>query len=257
MQRSRFSKRQTIRPYQAERILARDCYVCVYCFGPASVVDHIVPYNYSQDDSDDNLVAACQWCNAHASDKVFDTLAEKRDYLQERRTNYLRAGSRKNARGNPSTSRAVLLTGIVASTPRKRKEPKAAQLISPHPFHKCDQCGKEFQTLTCKHRFCSLLCSQRHYSSAYANPQPQRPLRKCDRCGVSFAPQNHNHRFCSLLCQRQFYLRPETGIARTCPACGKLFYVHYSSNRNKCCSASCGQRHKAQNQKAFAPGASR
>ena len=51
--------RRTLRTHQKEKILERDRFVCVYCLGVASVVDHVVPFCWSQCDDEDNLVI-CQ-----------------------------------------------------------------------------------------------------------------------------------------------------------------------------------------------------
>ena len=68
-----------------EAILARDGYVCVYCGGEATTVDHVVPFSYSYDDSPSNLVACCLDCNIIASDKMFSSQALKQQYITDRR----------------------------------------------------------------------------------------------------------------------------------------------------------------------------
>ena len=37
---------------------------CVYCFGPATTHDHVIPKGRPGWDDPDNLVLACRWCNS-------------------------------------------------------------------------------------------------------------------------------------------------------------------------------------------------
>lgn len=43
--------------------------------------DHLVPYSYSQDNTDYNYVAACHMCNGWKTDMVFQTVDEAKVYL--------------------------------------------------------------------------------------------------------------------------------------------------------------------------------
>ena len=61
-------------------------YICVYCGGYGDTVDHVVPWSYIQDQSVSNLVRACSSCNSMASNLVFGSFTEKRNYIRERRT---------------------------------------------------------------------------------------------------------------------------------------------------------------------------
>lgn len=46
------------------RVLHRDNYVCYYCGGEATQVDHVIPISKQGDVMDmDNMVAACKRCN--------------------------------------------------------------------------------------------------------------------------------------------------------------------------------------------------
>jgi hypothetical protein len=66
---------------------------CFYCRQEiASTIDHVVPYDWDGDNSIENLVPACLLCNCLASDKVFEDVEHKRQYILERRK------SRKNIR---------------------------------------------------------------------------------------------------------------------------------------------------------------
>lgn len=63
---------------------------CVYCGMPAESVDHFIPAAYARAISDTepisgirlSLVPACRECNSVASDAVFQTIAQKRKYIQ-------------------------------------------------------------------------------------------------------------------------------------------------------------------------------
>jgi hypothetical protein len=76
-------------PARRESILFRDSRICAYCLEEADEVDHIVPWSYRHDDSDENLVAACWLCNHIASNKVFDTVQEKKSYILKRKDKIL------------------------------------------------------------------------------------------------------------------------------------------------------------------------
>ena len=67
------------------KILRESDFMCVYCGGDANEVDHIIPYVYSQNNKEENLIAACGTCNRLASDKVFESLIEKIGFVQKRR----------------------------------------------------------------------------------------------------------------------------------------------------------------------------
>jgi len=57
------------------QILKRDGYICFYCGGEATTVDHIVPRSKLIDqnaDTPDNLVAACAKCNYAKGGRFFD-----------------------------------------------------------------------------------------------------------------------------------------------------------------------------------------
>ena len=65
---------------------------CVYCGMPANSDDHVVPLAFYQAAMDCvamehwrfTLVPSCQECNATAGDRVFETITQKRRYIQER-----------------------------------------------------------------------------------------------------------------------------------------------------------------------------
>lgn len=49
-------------------VLKRDCSLCAYCGGPATIVDHVQPVNRGGTDDESNLVAACATCNGSKGD---------------------------------------------------------------------------------------------------------------------------------------------------------------------------------------------
>jgi hypothetical protein len=70
---------------------------CAYCGEDANTVDHIIPVSYyysgkrsglhlTSEYGKENLADCCQECNYLASNKVFDSLEEKRKYIQEKLT---------------------------------------------------------------------------------------------------------------------------------------------------------------------------
>ena len=84
--------------YPHERILRMFNHECVYCGGTATEVEHIKPYSKFKDNSEQNLAAACVYCNAAAGDLEFETFEQKKDYILKRRTEKLekKKGSRNN-----------------------------------------------------------------------------------------------------------------------------------------------------------------
>ena len=71
--------------FHKDTILNRDAHICYYCGGEATVVDHIIPWDWCHDDSPTNLISACSLCNLIASDMMFDSLDEKRKYISNER----------------------------------------------------------------------------------------------------------------------------------------------------------------------------
>lgn len=65
---------------------------CTYCGLPAQDRDHVIPLTYSSsqtrrresDYTDENCVPSCRECNNTANARVFDSLEEKRDYIQQK-----------------------------------------------------------------------------------------------------------------------------------------------------------------------------
>jgi 5-methylcytosine-specific restriction endonuclease McrA len=109
------------------RILDRDYWHCAYCGGRATEVDHVIPFTYCRDDSDTNLVAACKLCNSLASDRVFDTIEDKRKFVLARRA-------------------------------ARRVSYRSPQQLIGRPACTCADCGKPFQPNV--GRATNLLCSQ-------------------------------------------------------------------------------------------------
>lgn len=65
----------------AKKILERDLYICAYCLGDATEVEHVVPWSWTHNDDEDNLVASCRDCNSIAGGRIFGSFDEKRAYI--------------------------------------------------------------------------------------------------------------------------------------------------------------------------------
>lgn len=78
-------QRRQISDGKRERIFAMTAGACYYCGYAATCLDHIVPYSYVANDTDDNLVPACDICNSIASNQHFDNLQAKKEYILEQR----------------------------------------------------------------------------------------------------------------------------------------------------------------------------
>jgi hypothetical protein len=60
--------------------------LCYYCRDElATTIDHVVPWSWDNDNDITNLVPACARCNSIASDKMFDDVEHKRQYILNRR----------------------------------------------------------------------------------------------------------------------------------------------------------------------------
>lgn len=67
---------------------------CVYCGDWANTLDHIIPISYLNSNKrnkvsnlycdSENIVESCTECNCIANDRVFDSIEEKRAYIQNR-----------------------------------------------------------------------------------------------------------------------------------------------------------------------------
>ena len=72
---------RTLTKERKESLLDQFGWVCQYCDEAASDIDHIIPWSWSQDDSDANLVASCRLCNLISGNKIFKGFADKRYYI--------------------------------------------------------------------------------------------------------------------------------------------------------------------------------
>ena len=61
---------------------------CAYCHERiADSADHFVPFIFTHDNRNENLVPSCRQCNSIAGDRVFDSFAEKKSYILDQRAN--------------------------------------------------------------------------------------------------------------------------------------------------------------------------
>lgn len=64
--------RTGVMPFSKRGVLRRDGFVCSYCGGRASTVDHVKPKSKGFPASWENSVAACQPCNNKKGDKFLE-----------------------------------------------------------------------------------------------------------------------------------------------------------------------------------------
>lgn len=69
--------------------------------------------------------------------------------------------------------------------------------------------------------------------------QNQDAFQRCQHCCVLLG--GRKRRFCSAKCRNQFH-HVQRMVPGDCPQCGKVFVSH---NRQRCCSISCAQTHRA------------
>lgn len=75
-----------IRPEKRIAIHSRDGWKCVYCGMELKEVakgvrqlDHLIPVAKGGDNSAENLVTACGWCNVEKSDRAFTEVCNRRE----------------------------------------------------------------------------------------------------------------------------------------------------------------------------------
>lgn len=172
--------------------------------------DHQVPYAYSQNNKDDNFVAACQICNRIKKDFCFDTIEEAKSYVSEKRaekgyvlgmreevseepplakilsqgmpvakleqektkqTNRRRSSSRKN-------SEMVRRRGNSIRSSNKNKEnrinyPLPNSWLQVKTETKCPECGKEVKKNRPWQKFCSDICRWRNWDKKHPRIKPE------------------------------------------------------------------------------------
>jgi rubrerythrin len=82
LEKEMYSTRTPVLDSVRGRVFERFYYLCVYCGDTADVIDHVIPWSYCHTHDEENLVASCSVCNEIASDKVFDSLQEKTNYIK-------------------------------------------------------------------------------------------------------------------------------------------------------------------------------
>jgi hypothetical protein len=125
---------------------------CAYCFSDwASGWDHFIPVSYRVINSAWNLIPSCKRCNCIAGNRMFNSVEEKRAYINERLG---RKGSKifavstlQDAICRDASAPEILLPAL----PMGKLEPEA-----PESFQ-CDGCGKK-RTGKLKFRHCSTKC---------------------------------------------------------------------------------------------------
>lgn len=70
----------------ALRMLKEQGGLCAYCLEPTAspVIDHMIPYSYSHNNSASNLIAVCPRCNAKKGARIFSSLGAIREFLRPR-----------------------------------------------------------------------------------------------------------------------------------------------------------------------------
>jgi hypothetical protein len=79
------SKRRKISQGKHDEIMAQTGGACFYCGYAANCIDHIIPRSWGANDSERNLVPACDICNSIASNKHFDNLNAKKEFILSER----------------------------------------------------------------------------------------------------------------------------------------------------------------------------
>lgn len=79
------NRRETMPFKYRNEILRKYNYLCIYCGEEANAIDHIYPVSKGGRTIKENLVAACKSCNSTASNKTFESLEKKKQYILSKR----------------------------------------------------------------------------------------------------------------------------------------------------------------------------
>lgn len=82
--------------YSARGVFVRDNFTCVYCKGPATTIDHVVPQSKGGPSTYENCVACCQDCNSKKADRHLDEMGWKISHDTTAPSWYLMALSRSS-----------------------------------------------------------------------------------------------------------------------------------------------------------------
>lgn len=86
-------------------------------------------------------------------------------------------------------------------------------------FQACQICGKLFDSLTLKNKYCSDRCRKK------VSYYKRKPLRKiiCTRCRRIFCTRRKDKKFCSSHCRRLYNNQVSKAIKKVCRGCGIAF----------------------------------
>lgn len=148
-------KRKLPSKEEQETLLAQFNNTCLYCSGIIGSYckynnrlimlrlawDHFIPYSYLQDNPNNNWVLSCHICNGIKSNKIFKTLNEAKDYINEKRKLRVRSVRPLPSAVQKEKSKAKVLHSKLQRVRMARKE----------STHKCNECGLEIalQFKTC------------------------------------------------------------------------------------------------------------
>lgn len=122
--------------------------------------------------------------------------------------------------------------------------------MSPLKEYACEVCGKIFYSANTRKR--ARFCSKKCMAVSYVYPEDSFELRQCAVCGKSFrALKNGNQRFCSRSCSAKNSAQAvkKYPLEKTCPICGKKFFVTAENSLKVYCSLSCAAKSRERNKK--------
>lgn len=94
-------------------------------------------------------------------------------------------------------------------------------------------CGKFFETLTEKRKYCNDKCRPR---KKYYTPKPK--IEKiCKQCGTDFSTGRKDKIFCLPKCKNEYYRLRRNWTKKRCPNCGETFST--SKSYQIYCSPNC------------------
>ena len=109
--------------------------------------------------------------------------------------------------------------------------------IQPVMYKRCI-CGKFFETLTEKRKYCNDKCRPR---KNYYTPKPK--IKKiCKQCGIDFSTGRSDKIFCTDICKDKYYKLRKNWTKKLCPNCGETFST--SKSYQVYCNPNCYKTRK-------------
>ena len=162
---------------------------CGYCFNTwADTRDHLIPQSYGGRTSADNLYPACRRCNSVLSNKVFESIEAKREYIRSEliRTDrweallFLPQADEQEQEQQDFLQRSLSL---------ERLGPKEPTLEAEEGIIHCPDCHSRL----------------RFQGDHFEQVDMARGQIPCQQCGKAFLPSRKTQKYCTRQCKIAFF----------------------------------------------------